>query len=515
VRNYRHENHILAELYYNAIYSNEEEGVSDILKGDSPPPVMVNELRNKVLGCYYEHDALLSEESKAVLALALDSKFEPSVIIDFLSKAEKAHVASIEQSKSEWLAFAEECEPKLKSSIVNMVDRYENIGDSLFFKQKSSTVTLAASDAFERVIYLENAQIAPNYKAEDCLHNNLEISKTPNGYVVEFTQEGYEITEPSDFVSSITFSGLSIKIRCFNYFNRPSLMYFTPWDAIYHGLSSISDKFTALGAEYLNSKEEALRPLAGFRPLNIPVTEDDENAAMQFKLLAAEAGAIDIAALVEQYIENIGTREGSSCCRSIQKELNKAANEPLLRLLWSKLREASEEYPLRIESEIPAKELKATREQVTSYFHEQGFEGEYPSFKRLAPLRGLHLLWINEKPALKFNEKHVASCIDCFEAASGGKLTVSYSVSTVFLKENQLDLYGQLDGLSGFFVDKSRRMAKHTCFTLQNAHTRICQNPKLGVHVLRHVRVKVPSIFHKPRYRYGVLLIAFGGAVVV
>jgi hypothetical protein len=129
-----------------------------------------------------------------------------------------------------------------------------------------------------------------------------------------------------------------------------------------------------------------------------------------------------------------------------------------------KIKDAASEYPIKIERDVSADELSAARNRIVKKMRAKGFEGEYPHFKKMSPLKGVNILEINGQSVIVCNEKNMVSCIDCFEDFYCDQIIVSYSVSTIFLKKHQIDLYNDLNGDSGFFIDKHRRRARYIMF---------------------------------------------------
>jgi hypothetical protein len=240
-----------------------------------------------------------------------------------------------------------------------------------------------------------------------------------------------------------------------------------PWSQISDALNALGHKQAVLGMRFLNDKEIALWPLCAFRPLHnlftLPIMDGDENKAVELFLGFAErVGNSQIAAVTRKYA-NSQLKAKDKAHQALVKALRKPESEALIRIILQEIRAAAAAYASEVELDAAPEVLGKTRARVTALLKQQGFVDKYPHFRKMSSFHGLRLLEIQGQPVLAFNEKNMACLIDCYEQCIiQNTIILSFTASTVFLKKDELSLFGTLDGYSGFFHHKRRRARRLT-----------------------------------------------------
>lgn len=488
---YNRERNILTGLYDQTIRIAGDKMEADFSKADFLPKKKQKEIRKEINRFYDENVDLLSDANRDKIS----PQTKLSCIFTFLDAINKESVDADRSRRDDWLAFAAECKERSKNILTRISDEaiYGRELNDLKIVDGKVKWCLAQSDSFEQILYLLNPVFSENYNSES-LHSYPEISETENGYVIEFIQSDYDETDMTyinERISSLTFSSMELDTVCFDY-TKPPVFFYEPWTAIYKYLLEIENKNNALGETFLNNQEKALLPLAEFIPFHdfsgchVENIGNGNIAAVElFISLAKETGNQKIVDLSEKYLKYIEDykinasdsddtdeshlkytirKEEKRLSKKITLELKTVESEPLFRFLLKRIKEAAAEYPIKIERDVSAEELSAMRTRIAEQMREKGFEGEYPHFKKMSPLKGVKILEINGQPILVCKGKNMVSCIDCFEDFYCDRIIVSYSVSTIFLRKRQIDLYNNLNGDSGFFIDKHCRRARYVMF---------------------------------------------------
>lgn len=390
-------------------------------------------------------------------------------IVAFLKQADDDHTASENQRREEWVRFAAGFEKTTQQTIVNMIDTGTEEHDVYLTDASDHQVKWWSdlSESFEKALWQKNPVFSENSIIGNTIFGQ-EITQTDAGYKIDFLQDRYgdadgQAVGNTEHMVTVEFSGLTVETQCYNYITVVD-MFYTPWREISKALSEMDYKQSRIGEAYMNQAEIALLPLSRFYPLRLfynelPYDKNDEAISL-FHALAEEAGPPHIAALTHEYANGQNSKSEKRNAIKLQQALQQAESEPLFRLLYRRIQEAANHYPVRLVQETASHELGELRGRVTAQFTKLGFTGEYPHFKKMSSLRGIRLLEINGQPAWAGLGKHMVSCIDCFEEFVMNQTQLTFVVGTVFLKPDQLELCDALDANSGFFLDKNRRRGR-------------------------------------------------------
>jgi len=131
-------------------------------------------------------------------------------------------------------------------------------------------------------------------------------------------------------------------------------------------------------------------------------------------------------------------------------------------------------------STLQEAESEEIRNEITEFFHKKGFDGEYPNFKKMDKLRGLKFFENIKYFNVVINEKHMVSMIKVFEDPIDIGNYV-YLTGTVFLKENEVDLYDKLDAFDACFYDKSKSINKSICLDYNKIKEDNIQKPYINL----------------------------------
>lgn len=286
-----------------------------------------------------------------------------------------------------------------------------------------------------------------------------ELSKGDGGYLLELAVESPVGCE----VFAIAFQRVEMGIECYNYTGFGSSMAHddTQWITLANFLEGLKGKYEGLGDRCLTQDEKALLPLAGFLPImmflgSLGPMQTDVRGIDVFEKYAREQGNRDILPLLAKLRQCEDEKSGKRISKRIQTILRHGDNEPVWRAIYNDLRVAASIYPSLAGAK--EEEIVATRSEVAEALLRQGFQGEYPCFKKLGRLKGVRLLENRLNTYLVGNEKHMGSYVFCEEVEPyDGKLLVNYICGTILFRNEELERFDHCDAYSAFFLDKGRR----------------------------------------------------------
>ncbi len=230
------------------------------------------------------------------------------------------------------------------------------------------------------------------------------------------------------------------------------------WELLASQLWELLEKAESLGRSCLNDRKAALLPLARSRPVMqfldylADGMEEEPDAIRILSDYCRENSGQMLLPLLAEYEQNAGSHRKKTpkkILKKIRTVLTSRESLPLHRALYRDLKSAAGEYPsLRDHHSGEAWE----RQRISQELQALGYAGEYPSFRKLAPLKGVRLVGGLERIWIVFREKYLASLITCHHTHDEErKAATAFSCSTVFLTEDELPGFSDLDGWSGFF----------------------------------------------------------------
>lgn len=247
-----------------------------------------------------------------------------------------------------------------------------------------------------------------------------ELSKTEEGYLLEFVEEG-------EFVS-IPFSHVEIRLSpihaacATDYF---LVMVGTPWDFLAQYARGIAEH---IQKGIANEHELALCDIAKYLA--------DEQSKQIPEAFLEFARRHDIECAVKQYA---GKRQ------KLFRELSKQYYEPMWRELFEAFEASQEGLPQEWEFYCTPEQFEEHKRFVTVQMHARGFEGEYPHFCKKAPFRRLTVLNSFGESFFVGFEKYASHHIYCRAICRGGekRITENYLCGAVFRKtpEEETDIW--------------------------------------------------------------------------
>lgn len=242
----------------------------------------------------------------------------------------------------------------------------------------------------------------------------------------------------------------------------------TPWETLTSMACEILSK-RDLGDGYFNQRETQ----------RMPLIKELSGLALFSRLLEEEPPRFD---LLRHYITQYRLPKIRPLLEKIEREypdfnqrqrllirlhskLNEASCEGLWRELYHLLAGTQSGYRRRIDLADQEK-LRKIRTQLTQSFHRLGYEGEYPTFQKNRPMRGIKL---EESYHLSYFigfEKNVEHIIHCKESILHGQLQIQFLCGTALLRhrESAVDMYACC------FNAKGRRLCKSVVL-LEEDHT--------------------------------------------
>ncbi len=283
-----------------------------------------------------------------------------------------------------------------------------------------------------------------------------QVKKNDNGYTLVCFGVNSEGTE---FPIAVRFVDATVEVHLYRADCGGNYIFENPWETLSFMASDILSKKT-LGDRYLNRKEkEAVPLLKELKALSFWTSLGDEEI-LDFSVLKSYAEKHQFRQLIPLFDKAIKTANDSAKSRLLN-QLNQAACEPMWREVYALIVESQAGYPKRIDV-YDQEKLCQIRQQITRQLRALGYQGEYPTFKKTGPLKGIHLAYSYHQSYFVGMEKNVEYIVQCNEfLMADDSLAVEFISETALLKKNETitDIY------SCAFNKKGRRLLKtHTCF---------------------------------------------------
>jgi hypothetical protein len=338
----------------------------------------------------------------------------------------------------------------------------EHMGGFNIFRYQdgAATIIVDSGDSYVQQLVFQDAVFSEGFDIS-LYPYAFKLCDTENDYCLEFIQDNESGIQ---LRCKLRFSAVNAEIRCFNY-TKGIIYDYEPWRAVANYLYEMKNKRELIGPEFLNEEEKRLLPLAEFTPLtrflNIMTDSNDSKAAAEIFISYAErAHANDIVSLVRQYERFADSKEEKEISRRLHKKMVNVGAEPIYHMIVNDIKDSAAVYPDKIISLGSGFIAGQIRKSTELFLLSQGFQGNFPNFRKMSSFNGLHLLFIDKQLAALWNEKHMASYIDCHEEYINGEFSIHYVSGTVFLRRDQVNLFPVLTADSGFFIDKDRRRGK-------------------------------------------------------
>lgn len=218
------------------------------------------------------------------------------------------------------------------------------------------------------------------------------------------TEKGYnniqtninEVTELEkylDNINSLIENDEALIPELYDYFGKKVIFMAqsVPWLEIELALDEILQK-NDFGRQYLNDKEQNLLPIAKsmlFLPdyfQNMVMSGEEEEEVLNY---IEKNGTEKLLNLAQEYFQSMGISEQGNMpvnetdryelVEMFAEELNKRESKGIYKALYNDLKDASSQYPSKNVGEEYKKDIK----YIENYFNENGYEGQYPEFKKI------------------------------------------------------------------------------------------------------------------------------------
>lgn len=332
-------------------------------------------------------------------------------------------------------------------------------------RDKGEGVTLFIRSVFDCVLTLPDCISQPALKGDEEIYadgGSVTLTDEGDKLCLSFNAE-YQDCEDSYRFGEIKLLFTEAKVKEFKAYNLfdfiPISGMENPW--LYLGsVGELLRQKALANGKLLNREERELLPLACFladvafsflyRKTDFPEAfvrlarkcEDEKAVALIQKKMSASTGLVSTFGIV-------------------QKLMN-SEHEALWRKVYELLLNSQKDYPSRdFENEISLKKAEDARCAIEKTLHEQGFEGEYPSFFKKTDVK-FATAAMGGQPVTLINEKNISCFVQIFESKNEIPLCFTALSGTRLCRKG--DENG--DVFSCFFVSGARRRGVSTEYYL-------------------------------------------------
>ncbi len=264
-----------------------------------------------------------------------------------------------------------------------------------------------------------------------------------------------EFEEDNETPTVIPFTEAEVKVETFNALRRPMIC--DPWETLSLIALDVLEK-SRLGEDCINAKEKALLPLLS--ELNLLDTFDPTKQ-YDFPLLKQYAEKYGKKRLVST-LETLEKQHEPKNLIRIRQHLNRLAYEPLWRELYDRIADSQEEYTGSMIPENRQADFEKMKKTIEDQLHVRGYDGVYPTFRKVGPMRGIHLeksydvsYWVG----MTRSAEYWIHCTECFSPVNA--ISIDFACGTAFPKAHETvkDIY------SCCFNAGGRRLCKQTYYS--------------------------------------------------
>lgn len=195
-----------------------------------------------------------------------------------------------------------------------------------------------------------------------------------------------------DKINGVVENNEPLPPELYDYFGKKDIFMAqsVPWLEIELALDEILQK-NDFGRQYLNDKEQNLLPIAKSMLFSPNYFRDMEMSGKEEKEVLnyiEKNGTEKLLNLAREYFQSMEISEQSDTpinetdryelVEMIAEELNKRESKGIYKALYNDLKDASSQYPSKNVGEEYKKDIK----YIENYFNENGYEGQYPEFKK-------------------------------------------------------------------------------------------------------------------------------------
>ena len=195
-----------------------------------------------------------------------------------------------------------------------------------------------------------------------------------------------------DKINGVVENNESLPPELYDYFGKKDIFMAqsVPWLEIELALDEILQK-NDFGRQYLNDKEQNLLPIAKSMLFSPNYFRDMEMSGKKEKEVLnyiEKNGTEKLLNLAREYFQSMEISEQSDTpinetdryelVEMFSEELNKRESKGIYKAIYHDLKDASSQYPSKNIGEEYKKDIK----YIENYFNENGYEGQYPVFKK-------------------------------------------------------------------------------------------------------------------------------------
>lgn len=343
-------------------------------------------------------------------------------------------------------------------------------------KNENGGLILQIKDFFECTLTLTDGIIEP----VPCCDEKIYIAEknaavTEEGDRICLSCAGEILKEDGDCFDfadiKLFFTEAEVRFSVYNLFDFGSVTSApNPWLYIGEVCYLLKKKALANG-KLLNGKERELLPLACFVADIAAAPREFKTAYSQsFVKLSKKCGDEKAVELVERkrlpnsdFVKTAG----------IAEKLNDACHEKLWRKIYALLLDSQKDYPSRPNEGGAQEKIENVRKAIAKTLHEQGFEGEYPSFFKKIDVKCAFAMF-GGLAVTVFHEKDVSCFVHIIERLDGADSFFAALSGTMLSEKNRVED----DIIACGFASRGRRRCVYTGFSLSRAVCEICSLPE-------------------------------------
>lgn len=424
---------------------------SFLTENGTPLPGKTASLQNTLQDFCAEQNAFFSANAAGQLSGSLEGA------LFYTASQNKLWQAEQEKRKKAFLRFSQNLPGAPKNEKGQKLAAAFCQADYLTLSGNGSLLycTEEPSDCFEFALQLVGTAFPPSFNAKLLLFFP-EISKTPQGWRLDFAQHSNqeddtatlwaEANPPPCQKAYIDFLHAVWQPQMYNFTHSPFRYGYLPSD-VENGLEELQLKQEVFGLAALPQKEQILASLADIFPIGAKTPQALRNTPALLPLIAAlaeEAGLPKVAALAQACILKRGLAGETLALRRLTAALKYARCKPLYRLLWQQMRTAANHYPVRARQYLSPVEWETLSSAVEKAMKENGYEGQYPYFKKLTQVTQPRWREIESRFSFIGRNQYAAGYIECAKDADSTELfALKIFLETCFLKQEERDVFDQ------------------------------------------------------------------------
>lgn len=302
-------------------------------------------------------------------------------------------------------------------------------------------ISFDETDVYKRKLVLNTSADIRIPDNGDLFFCDAELKKSDSGYVLICKANDYDEETAGDPLE-IPFGSAETEVEIYNI--DSALFYSSPWEYLFSVANMILEK-KDLGEKYFNEKEKELIPLLTELRDIYDYTPESEKIP-DFRILKEYMRKYGFTHLIPLFDKVIKRRKKqisqTFAINGLLNKLNDSKCEELWREIYEKIKASQEEYSAKVDFS-KSERLSKIRKEIEKRFHEIGYEGEYPTFRKRGQIKGVKLESNYGISYFLCNEKHVEFIVECKETVLFGTVAVQFICGTALLKkgETAADIY--------------------------------------------------------------------------